>query len=336
MRDCLRRIRLGVLRALVGISLVFSAGLVSAAELNASLVKIFGGDSVPASVSELKLMQDHLQKLSETLIPCTVGVRVGPAQGSGVIISEDGYVLTAAHVVMRPNIDVTFVLHDGKTVKGKTLGMNRAIDAGLMKITEEGKYPHVEMGTSNGLKDGQWCVATGHPGGYEKGRQPVVRFGRILQNHESVITSDCTLVGGDSGGPLFDMEGKVIGINSRIAGPLNANMHVPVNTYRETWDRLKNAEVWGSLPGSAPFFGVQGEPDVKEARIAKVFPNTPAEKAGIRVGDLVVEFDGKPIEEFAALSKLVADRAPGDKVKVKVKRGEETLELEVTIGKRSE
>ena len=97
-----------------------------------------------------------------------------------------------------------------------------------------------------------------------------------------------------------------------------------------------DAEVWGSLPGSAPFFVVQGEPDVKEARIAKVFPNTPAEKAGIRVGDLVVELDGMPIEEFAALSKLVADRAPGDKVKGKVKRGEETLELEVTIGTRSD
>jgi serine protease Do len=336
MRDYLRRIRCGALAASVVIGLALFPLAIQAAELNASLVKIFGGDSVPASVSELKLMQDHLQKLSETLIPCTVGVRVGPAQGSGVIISEDGYVLTAAHVVMKPNIDVTFVLHDGRTVKGKTLGMNRAIDAGLMKITEEGKYPHVEMGVSNGLKEGQWCVATGHPGGYEKGRQPVVRFGRILQNHDSVITSDCTLVGGDSGGPLFDMDGKVIGINSRIAGPLNANMHVPVNTFRDTWDRLKNAEVWGSTPGSAPFFGVQGEPDVKEARIAKVFANTPAEKAGLKVGDLIVEFDGKQIDEFAALSKLVADRAPGDKVKVKVKRGEETLEFEVTIGRRGE
>jgi serine protease Do len=149
-----------------------------------------------------------------------------------------------------------------------------------------------------------------------------------------VITSDCTLVGGDSGGPLFDMDGKVIGINSRIAGPLNANMHVPVNTFRETWERLKNGEAWGSMPGNAPFFGVQGDPDAKDARIAKVFPNTPAEKAGLRVGDIVIEFDGKPIGEFSSLSKLVADKAPGDKAKVKVQRGEEMLEFEVTIGKR--
>jgi serine protease Do len=336
MRDCPRRIRPGLMAALAAICLTLSPHFLSAAELNAALAKLFTGENPPASVTELRAMQEHLQKLSTTLIPCTVGVRVGPAQGSGVIVTEDGYVLTAAHVNMKPNLDVAFVLHDGRVVHGKTLGMNRTLDSGLMKITDPGTYPFVTMGDSRDVKEGQWCVATGHPGGYEKGRTPVVRFGRVLQNHDTVITSDCTLVGGDSGGPLFDMQGRVIGINSRIAGPLNANMHVPVNTFRETWDRLAVAEAWGSIPGNAPFFGVQGEPETKDARVAKVFPGTPADKAGIRVGDLILEFDGKPISEFAALSKLVADRTPGDKVKVRLKRGEETVDVEVTIGRRNE
>src|SRR5690606_18933696 len=139
-------------------------------------------------------------------------------------------------------------------------------------------------------------VATGHPGGYEKGRQPVLRFGRVLNNQDTVITSDCTLVGGDSGGPLFDMQGRVIGINSRIAGPLNANMHVPVKTFRDTWDRLAAAEAWGSMPGNAPILGVQGSPDSKEPRIEKVFSGLPADEAGVRVGDLVLEFDGKKVD----------------------------------------
>ncbi len=334
MRDCLRRIRLGVLTAFVGIGLILSAHLSSAAELSADLARLFTGEAPPASVSELRSMQEHLQKLSQTLVVSTVGVRVGPAQGSGVIISEDGYVLTAAHVVMKPNTDVTFVLHDGRTVKGKTLGMNRGIDSGLMKITDAGKYPFVEMGDSTTVRDGQWCVATGHPGGYEKGRTPVVRFGRVLQNDASVITSDCTLVGGDSGGPLFDMQGRVIGINSRIAGPLNANMHVPVNTFKDTWDRLVAAEAWGSMPGNAPFFGVQGDQETTEPRISKVFSGTPAEKAGIKSGDLILSFDGKPIKEFPELSKLVGDKQPGDKVKVRVRRGADELEFEVTIGRR--
>ena len=317
--------------------LLLVAPVISAAEMAtaANLEKIFGGDA-PQSVGDLKAMQEHLQKLTEKIVPCTVGVRVGPAQGSGVIISKDGYVLTAAHVVGRPNIDVTFVLPDGSTVKGKTLGMNRTIDAGLMKITDEREWPFVEMGISKELKEGQWCVATGHPGGYEKGRSPVVRFGRVLQNHDSVIMTDCTLVGGDSGGPLFDMQGRVIGINSRIAGPLNANMHVPVNTFRDTWDRLAKAEAWGSMAGNAPFLGVQGDPETKEAKISKVFPGTPAEQAGLKVGDIVLKFDGQEIAEFAKLSSIVADKAPGDKVKIQVKRGEETLDLEVVIGKRTE
>ena len=324
------------------LSLLLLAPLVSVEKASAAemanvavLDRIFGGEA-PQNVSDLKAMQEHLQKLSEKIIPCTVGVRVGPAQGSGVIISKDGYVLTAAHVVGKPNIDVTFVLPDGSTVKGKTLGMNRTIDAGLMKITEEREWPFVEMGISKDLKEGQWCVATGHPGGYEKGRTPVVRFGRVLQNHDTVIMTDCTLVGGDSGGPLFDMQGRVIGINSRIAGPLNANMHVPVNTFRDTWDRLASAEAWGSMAGNAPYLGVQGDLNTEEPKISKVYPGTPAEKAGLKEGDLVLKFDGQDIKTFANLSGMVGDKAPGDKVKVLIKRGEETLELEVVIGKRSE
>jgi serine protease Do len=336
MRARLRWFRLGAWTLVVAIGFALLPSVGPAAEMNAALSRIFSGEAPPASVAELRAMQEHLQQISNTLIPCTVGVRVGQAQGSGVIISEDGYVLTAAHVNMRPNIDVTFILHDGRTVKGKTLGLNRSIDAGLMKIHDEGKYPYVEMGNSKGVKEGQWCVATGHPGGYERGRQPVVRFGRVLRNQDSVITSDCTLVGGDSGGPLFDMEGRVIGINSRIAGPLNVNMHVPVDTYRETWERLVSAEAWGSMPGNTPFLGVQGEADAKDARIGRVYPDTPAEKAGIQVGDVILEFDGKPIDEFATLSKLVGDRSPGDKVKIRLRRGEETIDVTVTIGKRTE
>jgi serine protease Do len=346
MRSCLRRNRriayamLGravlVCATLVGMGFLLGPSAAYAAEAKiAALERIFAGEA-PQSIDELKALESHLQSLAKKVIPCTVGVRVGAAQGSGVIISEDGYVLTAAHVVGRPNIDVTFVLHDGRTVKGKTLGMNRSIDAGLMKISGDEKWPHLEMGKSAALKEGQWCIATGHPGGYEKGREPVLRFGRVLKNHDTVIMTDCTLVGGDSGGPLFDMDGNVIGINSRIAGPLNANMHVPVDTFRDTWDRLVAAEAWGSMPGQTPFLGVQGEPEAKDAKIAKVYPNTPAEKAGLQTGDVILKFDGHEITDFASLSKLVGDQAPGDKVKLEVKRGDETINVEVVIGQRSE
>lgn len=297
------------------------------------LEKIFAG-TAPTSVVELRAMEDHLRQLSEKVAKCTVGVRVGAAQGSGVIIDKEGHVLTAGHVVGKPNRDVIFILPDGKQVRGKTLGMNRQIDSGLMKITEEGEWPFLEMGDSSKLRSGQWVLATGHPGGYERGRTPVVRVGRVLSNRDSVVVTDCTLVGGDSGGPLFDMDGKVIAIHSRIGGSLASNMHVPVNTYQETWDRLVKADEWGSFPGNAPFVGVVGDPEADNCKIAEVYPNAPASAAGIKAGDIITKFDGKDVPDFQTLASLVGGKQPKDKVEVEILRGQQTLTIELIVGSR--
>src|SRR5688572_12721069 len=175
------------------------------------------------------------------------------------------------------------------------------MDAGLMKITLPGEYPFAEMGNSTRLKDGQWCVAMGHPGGYQEDRGVVLRLGRITFLGNDAITTDCTLVGGDSGGPLFDMDGHVIGINSRIAGPLTANMHVPVSAFKESWDRLTKGEAWGHLPGHSPYLGVTGKKSTQGAEIASVKSNSPAERAGLKSGDVVIRFDDKEIADFEAL-----------------------------------
>ncbi|NQU26001.1 MAG: trypsin-like peptidase domain-containing protein, partial [Candidatus Nealsonbacteria bacterium] len=204
----------------------------------------------PKNVDELKSIQAQVQKVVAKVLPCTVGVQIGAARGSGVIVSEDGIVMTAGHVVGEPGKDVTFFFADGKTAKGKTLGMYKTADAGLMKIADEGKWPFVEKGRSGDLKLGAWCVAVGHPLGYQKERPPVVRVGRVLRSGETVIQTDCPLVGGDSGGPLFDLEGRVIGINSRIGGSTSSNFHVPVDVFHDCWDRLLKGESWEtSLPG---------------------------------------------------------------------------------------
>src|SRR5205085_588832 len=118
------------------------------------------------------------------------------------------------------------------------LGQDKGIDSGMIKITESGTYPHVEMGDSKTLQKGQWVVSLGHPGGFVPGRTPVLRLGRIIMNNDSLIQTDCTLVGGDSGGPLFDLDGKVVGIHSRIGPGISFNIHVPVATYRDKWDDL--------------------------------------------------------------------------------------------------
>jgi serine protease Do len=311
----------------------------AAGSISQGLRQIFNGGAL-SGVSDLRAMQDHVQKLAEHLKTCTVGVQVGPAWGSGVIITKDGYVLTAAHVAGQPNRPCKVTLADGREVQGKTLGCFRTLDAGLMKITDAGQFPFAELGNSSQLREGQWCIAMGHPGGYQEDRGAVLRLGRVLLSDDEAITTNCTLVGGDSGGPLFDMDGRVIGINSRIAERLTTNMHVPVNAYNErgAWDRLVGGEVWGHMPGQDPWLGVGGDSEAKNARIASVTPKSPAEKYGLHTGDIVLAFDGREITDFESLKRAVADCHPDEYVRLKVRREghPEPLVIGMRLGKRQD
>jgi len=210
----------------------------------------------------------------------------------------------------------------------------------------------VPVGNSSNLVLGQWCLATGHPGGLQPqqpaaglpsgnpmAKTPALRLGRILglgadDPELPSLSTDCTLIGGDSGGPLFDMQGQVIGIHSRIAESLTANVHVPINVFRDAWTRLRDGENWGSLPGWQPFLGVQGEPDASDARISRVFPDTPADRAGMRPGDVVMRFAGNTIGDFASLQRYVELQEPGAKVRIVVQRGGSQVELEVVLGRK--
>jgi serine protease Do len=282
---------------------------------------------MPTTVQELKDIQDRVQLVVKQVMPSVVNINMGVGQGSGVIISEDGYVLTAGHVSGTPNKKVILTLADGRKVKAVTLGANRIIDSGLIKITDEGKYPAVEMGNSQIVKAGDWCVAIGHPGGWKQGRDPVVRLGRVLGSTKDVIRTDCTIVGGDSGGPLFDMDGKVIGIHSRIMLFIHANFHVPVQCYQEDWDRLvKGDEIY---PG---YLGVKRDPDAKNCKIMEVVPDSAAAKAGFKPNDIVTKFAGQKIENFDELVNILNKMRSGDQAVAEVQRGEETVTLTVVLG----
>lgn len=292
----------------------------------------------PENVDDLKAIQKQVRTVLDKVMPAVVGIRSGGASGSGVIVSKDGYVLTAGHVSAQPNRDVIVILPDGTNLKAKTLGGDHGIDSGLIKITEEKDWPFVEMGKSGDVKRGQWCIAAGHPGGFRKDRTPPVRLGRVLVCTDRIIQSDCTVVGGDSGGPLFDLEGKVIGIHSRIGGPITANIHVPVDAYRNGWDRMVKAEVWGQRgPGgnqNAVYLGVRIDGEAKGCKIAEVVDGSPANKAGMKINDTIAKLDGRNIESMDDLSRALRRKKPGDEVTVEVKRGEETVSLKVTLVKR--
>jgi serine protease Do len=292
----------------------------------------------PETVDELKAIQDHVAKVVDTVMPAVVSVRVGQSFGSGVIVSRDGYILTAGHVSGTPDRDVTIYYHNGKIGKGKTLGGNHGIDSGMIKVTGTDNLPFVDMGDSSKLKNGDWCLVIAHHGGYKTGRSPPVRLGRILNNDEkrATVTTDAMLVGGDSGGPLFDMHGRVIGINSRIGNSLAANMHVSVNPFRDNWDKIAKGEVWGGKLGgkTTPYIGI--EMDNKDGRVlvVAVEKGSPADKAGLQANDIVVSFDGKDVSDYAGLAMMVRAKRAGDQVVLEIRRGDETLTLKIRIGQR--
>jgi serine protease Do len=296
----------------------------------------------PEGKADLEEMQRHLKAVLKKVMPATVCVQVGSGSGSGVIISEDGYVLTAGHVSGTPDRTCTVIFPDGKRVKGKTLGYNKGIDSGLVKISEPGKYPFVGMGDSSKLKVDQWCVTLGHPGGFRPGRTPVLRLGRVISSSKSIIRTDCALVGGDSGGPLFDLSGRVIGIHSRISWDITANLHVPVNTYKETWEDLTAGKEWGGMFDFASgrrkpqaILGIAFDPEAEDLKIVEVTKEGPAEAAGLLVDDVLLTIDGTKLKARPDLMAYLGKKKPGETVKVEVQRGDEKKTVSIKLGKRA-
>ena len=310
------------------------------------LERVFNGFE-PSSVTELKQLEAQQTLVAKKIEQVTVNVQQGPAQGSGVIITPDGYVLTAAHVAGGKDRDAWLILSDGTKVKARTLGMNRNKDAGLMKIVEERAepWPHATLGHGEDLRVGQWVIASGHPGGWKPERGSVIRVGRILKVRSETDSSgnssahtlftDCALIGGDSGGPLFTLEGKLIGIHSRIGIDVEENMHVPIVVYEESWDRMVQKEVWGVLPGYQPVIGVRGSKTDDRPILDSVVPGGPAHRAGLMAGDLILAFDGVKITTFEELRMAVESKMPGDHILLTVQREDQVLKLPVVVGSAS-
>lgn len=296
----------------------------------------------PESVAELLDLESRIRAVVEKVLPATVGLVIGQGQGSGVIVSPDGYVLTAAHVAGRPGSRVFVIMPDGTRYNGVSLGVNRSLDDGLVKIIDRkagNDLPWAPLGSADALALGSWTVALGHPGGYQQDRPPVVRVGRILAKGQEFVLTDNTLVGGDSGGPLFDLDGRVIGIHSRIEGNILRNVHVPSDRFIDDWDQLAGSkDVGGMMPawmreGPAADVGLRfdaGDTSGEGARVARVIPQSPADKAGFQIHDRVIGLDDKPVTNGQdAVLRSMGLRA-GKPVTYTVRRGAQTLELRVT------
>lgn len=301
------------------------------------LLPLLSRGGIPKNIDTLRALEGQQNQVASVVANCTVGVKIGAAKGCGVIITKSGYVLTAAHVAMRPGLTAEIFLADGRIVKAKSLGMNRSVDAGLMKIDvdqNDGKpWPHATLGSSEGLLPGMWCIATGHPGGYDKQRGAVTRVGRILAVRDLALVTDCALIGGDSGGPLFNLAGELIAVHSRIGNDVADNLHVPIKHYADSWERMQEGESWGYLPGFKPVLGVRGSPASDKAVLEVIRVGSPADKAGLQEGDIVEEFGDKLLTDFKSLQDAVADTMPGERVRLLINRNGKTRIVVVEIGR---
>jgi serine protease Do len=243
------------------------------------------------SIEDVRKLEKQIAAVAGKAMKSTVALiaEATGASGSGVVTSADGMILTAAHVVEGVE-EVQVVFPDGKQVKGKVLGANLSKDIGLVKIEDEGPWPFMERGESKPLKAGDWVIALGHSAGFDPARTPPVRFGRVISKGPGTfLTTDCTLIGGDSGGPLFNLDGKLIGIHSSIGKTLANNNHAGISGFRDDWDRLIAGETWGELslnPFANPEMPVLGIGigvlrGAKGVLVPSVVPASPAAAAGI-------------------------------------------------------
>jgi len=295
----------------------------------------------PDSRQDLEALQNRLIEVLPKARAATVCIDLGEGSGSGVIVSADGLVLTAAHVSTGVKKKVTVILEDGTKLKGRTLGLVAGTDAAMIQIEDKGTYPFVEIDRAESVRLGDWIFSLGHSGGFDKERGSVVRLGRLVRIANSTFQSDCTLIGGDSGGPLFDLSGRLIGIHSRVGQQLVSNMHVPMSEYLENWERMLDCEFVGEGPfaekpvkGSG-FLGLATESRREGGlRVTKVGPKSPAEEAGIKDGDVLLKLNETVLETREQMQGLLKELAAGDEITLEAILDGNAKTLTLNLGAR--
>jgi len=189
--------------------------------------------TTPQSVEDLQRIEHRLQQVLPRVLPSLVCIEVNNGSGSGVLVSEKGLIFSAAHVVGKKDTALKIILSNGIGVDGKTTAQNSTSDAGAAEITTRMNKPLPPVAKAEKLpRVGDWVFALGHGGGLDRKRGPMVRLGRVVSLKNGVIQTDCKLIRGDSGGPLFNLNGELIGIHSRVGSGLEDNLHVPMKDFK--------------------------------------------------------------------------------------------------------
>lgn len=295
----------------------------------------------PENRHDLEVIQKHLTDSLPASRRATVCIDLGEGSGSGVVISRDGLILTAAHVTGGVGKEFTVIFEDGKKVKAESLGLVSTSDCAMARIIESGSYPYVEIDRGDTIQLGDWVYSLGHSGGFDKERGVNVRLGRLVQVKDDTVQSDCALIGGDSGGPLFDLNGHLVGIHSRVGQRTQENMHVPMREFVKNWDAMLKSDFIGEGPfAKRPekgkgFLGIAT--DIRPEgglNVGKVGRESPAEKAGLKRGDILLKMDGVELKTKEQFQDLLKEKAPDDRVALELLREGKPETLTLRLGER--
>lgn len=267
--------------------------------------------------------------------------------GSGFVIDKEGYILTNNHVVEKAS-SIKVKLSDGKEYDAKVIGKDAKTDIALIKITAKNSLPVAALGDSDKLEVGDWVMAAGNPYGLDHTVTVgiVSAKGRVIGQgpYDDFIQTDASINPGNSGGPLFNMQGEVVGINTAIvSGGQGIGFAIPVNMAKALLPQLKSkgkvVRGWLGVviqkvtPELAKSFGLK---ESEGALVSDVMENSPAGKADVKRGDVIISFDGKPIKEMDQLPRIVAATEVGKKVKVGLIREGKRIDVEVTVAEFTE
>ncbi len=268
------------------------------------------------------------------------------ALGSGFIISEEGIVITNNHVIQGAS-DIFVRVNGDQDYKAEVLGADAGMDIAVLKIESDKKFKPVKFGNSDKARIGDWVIAIGNPfglGGTVTAGIISARNRSIgLSRYEDYIQTDASINQGNSGGPLFNMNGDVIGINTAIlgqSGSIGIGFAIPSNSAQKVIDQLiefgETKRGWLGVRIQVVDQGIADAEKLDKPRgalVASVADNSPSDKGGIKPGDIILEFDGKPINEMKELPKIVAETDVGKKVIVKVWRNKREITKEIILGR---
>ena len=278
-------------------------------------------------------------------VPPQAQAPIRHGQGSGFIVSSDGLILTNAHVVSGAD-EIKVKLVDRREFDAKLVGLDEQTDVAVLRINATGLQP-VKFGDAKDLKVGEWVVAIGSPFGFENTVTSGIVSGKSRSlpdgTYVPFIQTDVAVNPGNSGGPLFNMRGEVVGINSQIfsrtGGYMGLSFAIPIDVALNVKDQLIatgtvtrgriGVQIQDLDQSLAQSFGL---PKSEGALISKVEPNGPADKAGLRSGDVIIAVDGQPIGQMTELPSVIAAKKPGSTVALGVWRGGKQQEIDVKVG----